>query len=169
MNFLKLFLFTSTFAFLISGCKSKYSFKSINVGNAMTFEVNRFKNNAKLIEPTLEDRFKLVLENLIQNQTKLNLVNSGGDLIYKGEITEYRISPTTATAPNTTAQNRLKISVKIQFSNKLKEIHNVAQIFTFFYDYPSNKELIGDLKNRAIHEITDRITQDIFNKTLTNW
>jgi hypothetical protein len=32
------------------------------------------------------------------NQTNLNLVNSGGDLIYEGEIVDYRISPMTATA-----------------------------------------------------------------------
>jgi hypothetical protein len=32
------------------------------------------------------------------NQTNLNLVKSGGDLVYEGEIVDYRISPMTATA-----------------------------------------------------------------------
>ena len=49
-------------------------------------------------------------------------VNSNGDLVYEGEITDYRISPTTATAESTAAQNRLTIAVKIRFFNRKNEI-----------------------------------------------
>ena len=62
-----------------------------------------------MIEPGLDRDFTLALQDLILNQTNLDLVKSSGDLIYEGEITEYRISPTTATANNTAAQNRLTI------------------------------------------------------------
>jgi hypothetical protein len=51
------------------------------------------------------------------NQTNLDLVKSNGDIIYEGEIVEYRIAPTTATANNTAAQNRLTISVNVRFIN----------------------------------------------------
>ena len=48
-------------------------------------------------------------------------MNSNADLVYEGEITSYRISPTTATANNTAAQNRLTIRVNVRFYNKTKE------------------------------------------------
>jgi len=52
----------------------------------------------------------------------LNLTGSNGDLLYEGEITEYRITPMTATADQKAAQNRLTISVNVRFSNKIKKL-----------------------------------------------
>ena len=37
--------------------------------------------------------FTQQLQDLLLNQTSLDLVNSGGDLTYEGEITEYYIAP----------------------------------------------------------------------------
>lgn len=147
-----------------------YSFTGASVpANVKTFQVNRFENNALLIEPGLERDFKLALEDLIQNQTNLSLVQSNGDLVYEGEITDYRISPTTATSENTAAQNRLTISVKIRFYNKKKEDDDLDQSFSFFYDYAGSAQLIGSTKATAHEEIFDRLTQDIFNATLAKW
>ena len=100
-----------------------YSFTGASIpAGTETYQVNRFENTSLLIEPGLERDFKLALEDLIQNQTNLNLVPSNGDLVYEGEITGYRISPTTATSQNTAAQNRLTISVKVRFYNRKKEM-----------------------------------------------
>ena len=74
-----------------------YSFTGADTGNAETFQVNFFQNNAPLVEPGLDIDFTNALQDLIQNQTNLSLVNNGGDLVYEGEIIEYRISPMTAT------------------------------------------------------------------------
>jgi hypothetical protein len=48
-----------------------------------------FQNNAELIEPGIDRTFTLELQDLIQNQTNLNLVKNGADLTYEGEI-DYR-------------------------------------------------------------------------------
>jgi len=157
-----------TFTLLLAGC-GFYSFTGADTGNAKTFQVNRFENNALLVEPGLERDFKLALEDLIQNQTNLGLVQSNGDLVYEGEITDYRISPTTATSENTAAQNRLTISVKIRFYNKKKEDDDLEQSFSFYYDYAGSSQLIGSLKTTAHEEIFERLTQDIFNATLAKW
>lgn len=147
-----------------------YSFTGASIpANVKTFQVNRFENNALLVEPGLERDFKLALEDLIQNQTNLNLVTSNGDIVYEGEITDYRISPTTATSENTAAQNRLTISVKIRFYNRKKEDDDLEQTFSFFYDYPGSSQLVGSIKITAQEEIFERITQDIFNATLAKW
>ena len=75
--------------------------------------------------------FTLTLQDIIQNQTNLNLVKNGGDLSYEGEITDYRISPMTATADQQASQNRLTISVNVRFTNKNKETDNFEKQFEF--------------------------------------
>ncbi|XMO87476.1 LptE family protein [Algibacter sp. AS12] len=147
-----------------------YSFTGASIPpGTETFQVNRFENTSLLVEPGLENEFKIELEDYILNQTNLTLNPSRGDLIYEGEITDYRISPTTATSANTAAQNRLTISVKLRFFNTKKEEDDLEQSFSFFYDYPASTQLIGSVKTTAHEEIFERITQDIFNATLAKW
>jgi hypothetical protein len=133
------------------------------------FQANFFQNNADLVEPGIDRTFTLQLQDLIQNQTNLNLVKNGGDLTYEGEITDYRISPMTATADQQASQNRLKVRVNVRFTNKKKEADNFEKSFEFFYDYPATTQLSGASLNTALKEIFDRITQDIFNESLAKW
>lgn len=146
-----------------------YSFTGADTGNAKTFQVNFFQNNADLIEPGLDIDFTNALQDLMQNQTNLNLVNTNGDLVFEGEITEYRIAPMTATAQNTAAQNRLTISVNVRYFNTLDEEKDFEKRFSFFYDYPANAQLTGGTKDEAFEVIFERLTQDIFNASLANW
>ncbi len=160
-------LFLSTI-FSINSCKY-YNFTGTGKIDAKTFQVNYFQNNAELIEPGIERDFTLALQDLIQNQTNLNLVTSGGDLRYEGEITGFRISPMTATADQRTAQNRLTFTVNVRFTNMKKEEDNFEKPFSFFYDYPANNQLVGATLAAAKQEIFERITQDIFNESLAKW
>lgn len=160
-------LIASSFSLL--GC-GIYSFTGASIpADTKTYQVNRFENNALLVEPGLERDFKITLEDLIQNQTNLTLVTSNADLVYEGEITDYRVSPTTATSQNTAAQNRLTISVKVRFYNRKKEEDDLEQSFSFFYDFDGRSQLIGSQKTTAHEEIFERLTQDIFNATLAKW
>ena len=154
--------------FSINSC-SVYNFTGTGKIDAKTFQVNYFQNNADLIQPGIERTFTLRLQDLIQNQTNLNLINSGGDLLYEGEIVEFRISPMTATADLKAAQNRLTIAVNVRFSNKNKQTDDFEKRFSFFYDYPATEQLIGSRLTTALDEIFERITQDIFNETLAKW
>ena len=146
-----------------------YSFTGADTGGAETFQVNYFQNTANLVEPGIERIFTLELQDLIQNQTNLSLTNDGGDLIYEGEIVDYYIAPMTATAQNTAAQNRLTIAVNVRFYNTIEPERDFEQRFSFYYDYPANQQLTGPTLETALDEIYYRITQDIFNASLTNW
>lgn len=53
-------------------------------------------------------------------------------LTYEGEITEYRISPTTAQSNSTAAQNRLTIGVKVRFYDKNSPDEEFDQAFFVF-------------------------------------
>ncbi|WP_281636220.1 LptE family protein [Flavobacterium marginilacus] len=156
-------------SFILNSC-SVYNFTGGRVdSNTKTYQVNFFPNNSDLIEPGIDRTFTLTLQELIQSQTNLHLVKNNGDLTYEGEITDYRISPMTATADQKAAQNRLKIRVQVRFSNKNKEADDFDKSFEFYYDYPAAQQLTGATKDAAIKEIFERITQDIFNESLAKW
>ena len=157
-----------TFLFSVSSCKY-YNFTGTGKIDANTFQVNYFQNNAPLVEPGIERTFTLELQEIIQNQTNLNLVSQGGDLLYEGEIVDYRITPMTATADQRAAQNRLTITIMVRFTNNKKEDDNFEKRFSFFHDYPANEQMIGSRLTTALDEIFERITQDVFNESLAKW
>lgn len=150
-----------------------YSFTGASISaDTKTFQVNRFENNALLVEPGLDLTFRNTMIALLENQTNLNNVNSNGDIVYEGEITEYRIAPTTSSTSGdtfTAAQNRLTISVKVHFYDKNDPEAEFEQRFSFFHDYEGSAQLSGAVKDTAIEEIFERITQDIFNASLAKW
>ena len=155
---------------LAYSCSVKYSLTGASISpETKTLQVNYFQNNAPLIEPGIERDFTNKLIDLLINQTSLELVKSNGDLTYEGEIVEYRISPTTATANNTAAQNRLTVGVNIRFYDKNDSEADFEKRFSFYYDYPGNVQLIGGQRDTALDEIFERITQDVFNASLAKW
>ena len=154
--------------FTLSGC-SIYNFTGTGKIDAKTFQVNYFQNMAEVVEPGIERTFTLRLQDLIQNQTNLSLTNANGDLLYEGEITQYRVTPMTATASQKAAQNRLTITVNVRFTNKKHEDDDFEKPFSFYYDYDANQLLNGATLNAALEDIFERITQDIFNASLAKW
>lgn len=159
--------------FMLSGC-GVYNFTGASPIDAKTFQVNFFNNNADLVEPGIDRTFTLTLQDLIMNQTNLNLVSTGGELVYEGEITDYRITPMTATAVTSTgtagaAQNRLSIRVQVRFTNKKKEADDFEKSFEFYFDFDGQDLPTGSVLNEAIRVIFERITQDIFNESLAKW
>ncbi len=157
---------------LLCSCGA-YNFTGGDVGTATSFQVNYFQNYAtqspgSIFEPGLDREFTLSLQDVILNQTNLDLVSSNGDLLYEGEIVEYRISPMTATAEQRAAQNRLTMSVNVRFFNRTKEDTDFERRFSFFFDYDANAQL-SSVRDEAHREIFERINQDIFNASLANW
>ncbi len=158
--------------FSLSSCWI-YKFNDGDVGTAKNFEVRLFQNYAtqspgSTFEPGLDRDFTQALQELILNQTSLSLTSSNGDLLYEGEITEFRITPMTATAEQTAAQNRISMRVNVRFFNRTKEDQDFEKPFSFFFDYPANAQF-NTVKVAAYEEIFERITQDIFNESLANW
>jgi hypothetical protein len=151
-----------------NSCKY-YSFTGADVGNAKTFQVNFFQNQAAIIEPGIDLKFTNDLQDLIVNQTSLELVTANADLTYEGEIVQYYIAPITATAQNTAAQNRLTISIQVRFYNKLDDTKDLQQRFSFYFDFDGDANLTGSRRDDVIDEIYTRLTQDIFNATLARW
>ena len=158
---------------LMSGCKF-YSFTGASIPeNAETVQVSLFRNDAassigSTFEPGLDRDFTNAMQEVLLNQTNLELTGVNGDLIYEGEILEYRVTPTTATAQQTASQNRLTISIIVRYINTANEDDSFEKRFSHFYDYADTAQL-QSVKVNAHEEIFERITQDVFNQSLAKW
>lgn len=170
MTFKIRFLVVATaLCLLLQGC-GFYSLSGVTIPkNINTFQVDFFTNQAALVEPGIENTFTVRLQDIIQSQSSLNLVNTGGDYIYQGEITRYFVAPMTATANNTASQNRLTIAINVRFTNTKNEEENFEKAYSFYYDFDGNAQLQGAVLDTALDVIYEQITQEIINDTLAKW
>ena len=130
--------------------------------------VDYFPNHAQLVNPLLSNNLTNALRDAMTNQTTLDLVESGGDLAFEGEITDYRTTPVAITAGQTAAMNRLTVTVKVRFSNRIDETKDFEQTFSRYEDYPSSQELTS-VQESLTATIIEQLVEDIFNKALVNW
>jgi len=157
----------------IVGCKF-YSFTGASIpAGTKTFQVNFFENLAgnrpgSIVEPGLDQEFTIALQDLLLNQTNLSIVNKEGDLVYEGEIVEFSVTPMSATSEIKAAQNRLTMAINLRYYNLKNEEDDFEKRFSHFYDFAADLQ-VYDIRDTALDEIFERITQDIFNETLAKW
>ena len=155
-------------AFVCHGC-GIYSFSGASIPpEAKTVSVQYFPNQAQLINPTLSNDFTTALRDAMMNQTSLDMVESGGDLAFEGEITDYRTTPVAITSGQTAALNRLTVTVKVRFSNRIDETKDFESNFSRYEDYPSDQDL-NSVQESLTATIIEQLVEDIFNKALVNW
>ncbi len=153
----------------ISSCKLNYSFTGASIPpEVKTVSIQYFPNNASIIKPTLSQSFTETLRDIFTSQTNLSLINKGGDLNFEGSITGYTVSPVAIQSNDAAALNRLTITVNVKFTNKKNEKQNFETYFSRFADYGSSQNLSA-LEDQLIKDINTQLTQDIFNKSVTNW
>ena len=94
MKYLKIILISIT----LSSCAlPQFSFKAggseHNKIDAKTVQVDYFQNKSAVGGPFLGASFTESLRDIMQSQTKLNLVDKNGELQISGNIKNYNISP----------------------------------------------------------------------------
>lgn len=154
---------------LVYACKVSYSFTGINVSKEVkTFQVDYFPNNAPLVEPGLNEDFRNKLIDRLDRQTSLTQVKSGGDIVFQGEIVDYKIEPVALSSGQTAAQNRLTIAIKIDYVNNKNSEDDLNKKYSWYYDYPASTSL-NDVKAQAQEDILNTILDNLFNDTLAKW
>lgn len=160
------------FLFCISscaGCKIGYKFNEASIPpEAKTTTVNLFVSNAPLASPTLPLKITERLKDLIISQSRLNIVQQNGDLVFTGMITGYTISPVAVQANETAGLNRLSITISVTYVNKFDEKASFTQSFTRFSDYDSSKEL-SSVEDQLMDDINRQLVQDVFDRAFSNW
>ena len=153
---------------LVQGC-GVYSFTGASIPpEAKTISVQYFPNKAQLVEPTLSPFFTDKLRDQFTRQTTLKMVDRNGDLAIEGEITEYKTTPVAIQGDQTSALNRLSITVNVRFVNVYEPDKDFEQKFTSFLDYASDADY-NAIKEELFEGVTEMLTTDIFNKAVINW
>ncbi len=166
--FLKKWVYFFPILLLLNSC---YSFKGISIDpETKTFSVALFANNAPQAPPTLAQSFTERLKDKIRTNTRLNLVNEdNAQLQYVGQITGYEPVTVSPQPGQTSAFNQLRISINVELTDTKNEKGSWKQVFTFQADFPGGTALIA-VQDQLIKQITDKILEDIFNKSFTeNW
>ena len=146
-----------------------YSFSGASIpAEAKTVSVDYFPNHAQLVNPMLSNIFTNALRDAMTNQTTLDMVESGGDIAFEGEITDYKTMPVAITSGQTAAMNRLTITVNVRFCYRIDETKDFEQSFSRYEDYPSDQDL-NAVQEALTTTITEQLVEDIFNKALVNW
>ncbi len=152
-----------------TACKVNYSMTGASISpNAKTVSVLFFVNNASLAPPTVSQKFTDALRGIMTSQTSLKSIPKNGDLNFEGNIVNYYVQAQAPQANQTTANNRLTITVFVKFTNVTNDKQNFEQSFTRYADFAAGKTLI-DVQDQLIKEINDQLVQDVFAKSATNW
>jgi hypothetical protein len=116
----------------------------------------------------LSQLFTSALKDKVQGQTPLTIVSRQGDYEIDGEIIGYTVSPVAIQGNETAAMNRLTITVRVRFTNKFDEKQDFEQSFSRYADYYSSQNL-SSVESGLVADISDALTDDIFNKAFVNW
>src|ERR1700758_1911860 len=156
-------------------CKVNYGFKGITIPlGAKTISVAMFQNQANLTAPVEPQLLTQKLRDAVSTQTNLGLLKSGGDLLFEEcRIINYSTAPQSIAASNGTADlaalNRLTVTIKVNFVNKLDETKNFTdREFTRYFDYPAAQSL-SSIEGPALDQINRQLTEDIFSAAFNNW
>lgn len=161
------------FLIVFAGCKVQYSFTGINI-DAKTMSINSFFNDADGGPPDLAQTFTDMMRDYFQQNTSLQLVDDGGELIFEGAVVGYRLSPIAPQASGnrqdltTAAQTRLTITVAVNYTNINDPDTDFQKNFSFFSDFDADQQ-VSDIEEELIEEIYEQILLNIFNETVANW
>lgn len=154
------------------GCSVNYSFTSTSQPTeAKSISIPVFYNESTGGPPNLSQFFTEKIRDYYQNNTKLDIVPTNGDLELEGTITGYDVrpvAPTQSANVEVSALTRLTIRVQASYSNPNNEKDNFNQAFSFFSDFDASKSL-SDVEDELIDEITDQIIIKIFTQSFDNW
>ena len=157
-----------TILLLFTSC-GIYSFTGASIPNdAKNVSVENFSMSATNAPASLKTIITEGLKDLFLSQTNLELIETGGDLIFRGDITKYEIKPIAIQANETAGQNRLTINIKVKYENTLEKKRNFESTFSRYRDFNSSENL-SDVETVLIEEISKELFEDVYNKAFVNW
>lgn len=136
---------------------------------AKTFSVAYFPNNAPMVAPTLSNVLTEALRDKFSRQTRLEQVEEGGDFAFEGEISNYTSTTASVSSGDYALQNRLTITVKVNFQNAVDQTTSFnAKTFSAYADYDAS-QLLVDVQDQLIEEIVEDLVNDIYMAAAGNW
>lgn len=166
---MKKLLMLLSLALLLNNCTIHYTTSGASIDPSVkTVSVIYFPNMAPLVAPSLSSTFTDALTEKLQNQTRLQIVKEDGDLNFEGEIIGYTSAPIAISGDEYATKNRLTITVKVRFTNKVQPQYDFDKTFTSYADYDTAQMLVS-IQDELCQQISDLLVENIFNEALSNW
>ena len=146
-----------------------YTFSGTSIQpDVKSVTINYFEYKALRVNPSLSNDLTEALKDKFKKMTRLEQVDMDGDLEIVGEVTGYDTRATAVTAQEEAAKNRLTVSVKISFTNRLYPEEDFEKSFSAYADYDSMQSLDA-VEGTLCEEIIEQLVEDILNATVANW
>ena len=153
---------------LVQSC-GIYSFSGTSIQpDVKTITSPYVEYTALRVNPSLSNDLTEALKEKYRKLTRLEEVDVDGDLELICTVTGYDVKATAVTANEQASQNRLTVSVKIEFSNKKYPEDDVNNSFSAYEDFDATLSL--DAVEAGLCEtIIEKLVEDIFNATVAQW
>lgn len=158
-------------AFVLNSCVVSLGLapiSSIDYAKVKTISITDFQNRAEYVYAPLASEFNQKMKDMFIQQTRLRMVNSGGDLEIDGEITGYNQYNEAVDASGFSSKVKLTLTINVRYVNNTNHDEDFEQQFSAFQTYDSS-ELLTAVQDRLITLMVKDITEQIFNATVANW
>ena len=146
-----------------------YSFTGTSIQpDVKSITINFFEYTAPTVNPTLSNDLSEAIRTQFRKMTRLEQVDMDGDLEISGTITGYDVRASAVTANEVAAQNRLTITINVEFQNRKYPEDDFTKSFSGYADYDSMQSLDA-VQSSLCQEIIEKLVDDIFNATVANW
>ena len=147
-----------------------YSFTGTSIqADVHTITIPYVEYKALRVNPSLAGDLTEALKEKFRKLTRLEQVDVDGDLELVCEVSGYDVKATAVTADEQAAQNRLTVTVKIDFANKKYPEDDVSnKSFSAYEDFDATMSLDA-VEATLCETIIEKLVEDIFNATVAQW
>ena len=163
----KLMSFVALILILSSCTGARYTMNGGKIPGA-SFTIENFENIAPLGNPNLSITVQDLLRARLLRETQLRATPIDGDANFTGTITGYTITPVLGTGAETVSLNRLTITLKVSYSNKIDAKNDFEKSFSDFSDFNSSDD-INSQEEELIKTIGTKLVNQVFNQVLVDW
>ncbi len=148
---------------------SCYSFKGITIPPEIkSYYVEDFTNNTLNAPPEIDQLFSEALRKIIREQSRLTYTETDPDITFSGSIVGFRVVAVAPVEGNTTALNRLEVSVQINYRNIRDSEEDWDKRYSDFEDFSTDVDL-SSVQDELVADIVADIAERVFNDSFTNW
>ncbi len=153
----------------LNGCAIQMTFDGASIPeNISTASVQNFDNRAAYINPVLTQTFTEALKDRIIDGSRLNLADGTGDVEFSGEITGYNTEPLAIQSDAISTETRLTVRINVRYDNYKDPEKSWETSFSAYRDFPSEQNITA-IEGELMDEITEELTENIFNKAFADW
>jgi outer membrane lipopolysaccharide assembly protein LptE/RlpB len=146
----------------------KFNGSSINYDKIKTLMITDFPIRSDYVYAPLATKFNEDLKDVFVRQTRLKMVKRTPDLSIEGEITGYNQFNEAVNSSGYASKTKLTLTVNVRFVNNVDHKQDFERQFTAFRTYDST-QLLTQVQDQLIAEMSKEICDQIFNATVANW